>query len=312
VPSGPITSPDPVGTAPGGAACEDDGAVTGAAPGRDPGRRTAHAVAQEQAENFPVALRVLPARLRADLQAVYDVLRLVDDLGDEAPGDRTAQLRACSAELADLWRGAPVHTPALVRLAPTVRDRGLSEEPFQRLVQANLQDQVVTRYADLDALLGYCDLSAAPVGRIVLELFGSSTPERVALSDRVCTGLQLLEHWQDLAEDRRAGRVYLPQDALAAAGVPETDLDAATTSPRLATLVLRQVALAEELLSAGPPLVRELRGWARVAVAGYVAGGLATADALRRAGGNVLSGTPRPRRRDVARHAAALLIGARR
>lgn len=308
MPSGPITTPDPVRPDLGRAIRRgNEGASAGV-----PDGRAERAVAKEQTENFPVALRVLPAGLRADLRASYDVLRLVDDLGDEAEGDRTAQLQALSAELAGLWRGEPVSTPALVRLVPTVRARGLSEEPFQRLVQANLQDQVVSRYADRDELQGYCDLSAAPVGRLVLELFGASTPGRVELSDRVCTGLQLLEHWQDVAEDRRAGRVYLPQDALAAAGVPETDLDALTTSPRLATLVLGQVAVAEELLAAGPPLVRELRGWARVAVAGYVAGGRATADALRRAGGNVLSGPPRPRRRDVARHAAALLIGARR
>ena len=312
MPSGPITTPDPVDLAPGRAVHEGNGAVPGRVPAESAGERAAHAVAKEQTENFPVALRALPARLRTDLRAVYDVLRLVDDLGDEAEGDRTAQLEAFSAELADLWRGTPVTTPALVRLAPTVRARGLSEEPFQRLVQANLQDQVVARYADLDELLGYCALSAAPVGRLVLELFGAGTPARVELSDRVCAGLQLLEHWQDVAEDRRAGRVYLPQDALAAAGVPETDLDAATTSPRLARLVLAQTAVAEELLTAGPPLVRELRGWARLAVAGYVAGGRATADALRRAGGSVLAGPPRPRRRDVVRHAAALLIGARR
>jgi squalene synthase HpnC len=308
VPPGPITTPDPVHPDRGSAIrTGNEAAAVGV-----PAVRSERAVAKEQAENFPVALRVLPAALRADLRAAYDVLRLIDDLGDEADGDRSAQLEALSAELAGLWRGEPVRTPALARLVPTVRSRGLSEEPFQRLVQANLQDQVVSTYPDLAALVGYCDLSATPVGRLVLELFGLGTPERIALSDRVCTGLQLVEHWQDVAEDRRAGRVYLPQDALAAAGVPASDLDAPTTSPRLASLVLSQVAVAADLLAAGPVLVRGLSGWARVAVAGYVAGGLATVDALRRAGGDVLAGPPRPRRRDVARHAAALLIGARR
>ena len=190
MPSGPITTPDPV--RPDRRRAIRRGNV--GAPGEVPAGRSERAVATEQAENFPVALRLLPAALRADLHAAYDVLRLIDDLGDEADGDRTAQLQALSAELAGLWRGEPVTTPALVRLAPTVRARGLSEEPFQRLVQANLQDQVVSRYADRGELQGYCDLSAAPVGRLVLELFGATTPERIALSDRVCTGLQLLEH----------------------------------------------------------------------------------------------------------------------
>jgi squalene synthase HpnC len=270
-------------------------------------------VAKERAENFPVALRVLPRAVRADLRAVYDVVRLVDDTGDEAAGDRTARLRALSAELADLWAGREVGTPELVRLAPAVRARELPEEPFQRLVAANLQDQRVTRYADHDELLAYCALSAAPIGRLVLALFGVPADEALTdASDRVCAGLQLLEHWQDVGEDRRAGRVYLPQDALAAAGVAEADLDAPVAGPALRRLVLAETGRAAELLAAGPGLVRRLRGWPRLAVAGYLAGGRATVDALRRAGGEVLGTPVRPRRRDVLRHlGVVLLAGAR-
>src|SRR5215203_6043758 len=198
-----------------------------AVPVRGAGPRDAGAVASEQAENFPVALRLLPRPLRVDLRAVYDAVRLIDDVGDEAEGDRTARLESLTAELADLWQDRPVTTPQLVRLRPTVRARRLPEEPFQRLVAANLQDQRVTRYADRAQLLDYCALSAAPVGRLVLALFEVRVdPRLLAASDRVCAALQLLEHWQDVAEDRRRGRVYLPQDALAAAGVAETDLDA--------------------------------------------------------------------------------------
>jgi phytoene/squalene synthetase len=118
-----------------------------------PAERAAASVTKEQAENFPVALRVLPRRVRADLRAVYDVVRLIDDTGDEARGDRSALLTALSAELAGLWQGRPAATPELARLAPAV-DR-LPEEPFQLLIEANLQDQRVTRYADRDELLGY-------------------------------------------------------------------------------------------------------------------------------------------------------------
>ncbi|NYJ07133.1 squalene synthase HpnC [Petropleomorpha daqingensis] len=272
-------------------------------------RRERRAVEMERAENFPVALRVLPRVVRVDLRAVYDVVRLIDDAGDEAVGDRTAQLEALSAELGDLWQDRPVHTAALVRLRPTVRARRLPEEPFQRLVAANLQDQRVVRYADHDELLAYCALSAAPIGRLVLAVFAVPADEALlAASDRVCAGLQLVEHWQDVAEDRRRGRVYLPQDAMAAAGVVEADLDAPTAGPALRELVLAETAAAAELLAAGSGLVRGLHGWARCAVTGYVAGGRASVDALRRSGGDVLAATPRPRRRDLLRHAAALSL----
>jgi squalene synthase HpnC len=279
-------------------------AAAGVAPARE--RR---AVDMEQRENFPVALRLLPRVLRVDLRAVYDAVRYIDDLGDEADGDRTARLRALSAELSDLWRGRPVSTPALARLAPTVRARRLPEEPFQQLVEANLQDQRVTRYADRAELLDYCALSAAPIGRLVLALFAvPSDDDLLAASDRVCAALQLLEHWQDVAEDRRRGRVYLPRDAMAAAGVTDDDLDAAHAGPALRRLVLAEVESAAELLAAGPELVRDLHGWARCAVAGYVAGGQATVDALRRSGGDVLTAPPHPRRRNLLGHAAVLLL----
>jgi phytoene/squalene synthetase len=160
-------------------------------------------------------------------------------------------------------------------------------------------------------LLGYCYLSAAPVGRLVLALFDCTAEDLIPLSDRVCVALQLLEHLQDVAEDRRAGRIYLPQDAMAAFGVRESDLDAARAGTALRGLVLSETDAAADLLRSGAPLVGRLSGWARLAVAGYVAGGRATVDALRRAGGEVLGGPPRPRRRDLVRHLATTLRGGR-
>jgi squalene synthase HpnC len=266
---------------------------------------------QQHAENFPVALRLLPRRLRTDLVAVYDVARVIDDLGDQTAGDRTALLTAFGRDLATMWNGGQPEHPVLRRLAPVVAARGLDREPFERLVQANLVDQRVHRYATYSQLRGYCTLSADPVGRIVLALFDVGAPSAIELSDRVCTALQLIEHWQDVAEDRRAGRVYLPWEDLAAFGVTETELDGTVVSPALRRLMAFQVTRAAELLDSGAPLVGLLHGWARLAVAGYVAGGRATLDALRRADGDVLAGPPRPRRRDVLRHLAHLLRQAR-
>jgi phytoene/squalene synthetase len=139
-------------------------------------------------------------------------------------------------------------------LARTQRECNLPRGPFLRLIEANRRDQFVTRYDTFDELLDYCQLSAAPVGEIVLHVFGAGTEERIALSDKLCAGLQVIEHLQDVDEDRARGRVYIG------------DFDAP--------------AHARALLGAGPPLVRRLTGRARLAVAGFLAGGRVALDAI--------------------------------
>jgi squalene synthase HpnC len=268
----------------------------------------------ERRENFPVALRILPPRFRDDLRAVYGVARTIDQVGDELVGDRLALLDAYAADLHLAWMDA-AWTPASPRLAvnvaiaDVVRRRGLSEPPFQALVEANRMDQRVTAYRSWDELRGYCALSADPVGRIVLEVAGASSPRRITWSDDVCTALQLLEHCQDVGEDRRRGRVYLPAADLDAHGVAVERLDDPVASPELRATIRDEVARARELLGSGRPLVRELSGAAKLAVAGFVAGGLATADAIEAADGEVLGALRTPRRRDVVRHALRLLAG---
>lgn len=250
-------------------------------------------------ENFPVALRVLPGGLRGHLRAVYDVARVIDDLGDEAPGDRTAALLAFRADLATIWQGGTPHAAVLRALVPTVVACDLPLRPFDDLVEANLRDQTTTEYETFDDLLGYCALSANPVGRIVLLVFGVSTPARTELSDRVCTALQIIEHCQDVAEDHRAGRCYLPREDLRRFGVRRADFGARRATPGVRALLRFEADRAEALLRDGAALVGELRGWARLAVAGYVAGGLAAVAALRRAGWSALPTHPPRRRRDV-------------
>jgi squalene synthase HpnC len=283
----------------------------------------------EQAENFPVALRVLPARVRTRLQTVYDVVRTIDDLGDEAAGDRVAELHAFADDLGTVWLpdGTGPRAPVLRRLVPVVRDGGLPQEPFDRLIAANLQDQQVMRYRTWDELLGYCALSAEPIGRLVLAVFEVDAPPGGAVeraADQVSTALQLLEHWQDVAEDRDRGRVYLPLEDLDRFGITNTsdvagdavgedrhdqgDLWSAGASPALRRLIAHETARAVALLDEGAAVVRTLHGWARLAVAGYVAGGRAAADALRRAEWDVLAGSPAARRRDVIRHLVPELI----
>jgi squalene synthase HpnC len=250
---------------------------------------------QARSENFPVALRVLPRALRRDLLAIYGFARLVDDIGDEATGDRLAALDAVARDLGRAFAGAAEH-PILRALEPTIRAHGLPAEPFRALIEANRRDQRVARVATWHELLDSCSLSANPIGRLVLGIFGASTPRRDALSDAICSALQVIEHCQDVAEDARRGRVYLPREDLDAFACDEADLVRAPASPALRSVVAFEVARARALLRKGEPLLAELHGFARIAVAGFAAGGHAACDALSRARWDVTSATVRPRR----------------
>ncbi|MEO3743363.1 squalene synthase HpnC [Plantactinospora sp. B5E13] len=259
-------------------------------------------------ENFPVALRVLPARIRRHLLALYTYARYVDDLGDEpdttgrdeGPEARLAALHRFEREVRALYEGRLPRHPVLVRLAPTVVDCRFPLDPLLRLIEANRRDQLVTRYPTFGALVEYCHLSADPVGELVLHIFGAASPARIPLSNRICTALQIVEHLQDVAEDRRRGRIYLPTRDLAAAGVPEEALDAPRADEPLRKVIRRQADRAAELLDSGAPLVGDLRGWARLAVSGYLAGGRAALAALARADHDPLPGPPRPTRSGLA------------
>ena len=266
---------------------------------------------RENAENFPVALRFMPLRHRDHLHAIYGYARMVDEIGDAFTGDRTARLHELSADLGTIWSGGQPSDAVLRRLAPTVHARGMSAEPFERLIEANLQDQVVSRYETFDDLRQYCALSAEPVGRMVLEVFGQANPETIARSDRVCTALQLLEHWQDVGEDRLAGRVYVPQEDLRRYGVAEHDLDEQSAGPRLRELMRFEIERAAGLLAEGTAIVRRLQGWGKLSVAGFVAGGQATVSALRQTEGDVLGRSARPSRRTTAIRAVGLLASRR-
>ena len=257
-------------------------------------------------ENFPVALRLLPTSRRKYLMAVYGFARTTDDIGDRAPpGQRIRLLDELEHDLRRLYAGRAADTGGpqthVVRaLGPAVTDCGIPIQPFLDLIQANRQDQVVGRYQTFEDLLGYCRLSANPVGRIVLHVFSSFSERRAELSDSVCTALQLAEHWQDVAEDFRADRIYLPAQDLKEFGCTEQDLSLDSAPPQVRALIAFETNRATAMLDAGAPLIGSLRGAARVAVAGYVAGGRAALAAIAAAGNDVLRGTPAPRKQRLA------------
>lgn len=265
-------------------------------------------MAQAGTENFPVASRVLPRRVRGHLLALYGFARLVDDVGDEASGDRLALLDWLDAEVDRVYAGAPT-LPVTARLAATVRACAIRSDPLRALIAANRQDQRITRYETIDDLFAYCELSANPVGRLVLAVLGAATPERVRLADAICTGLQLTEHWQDVVEDLDRGRVYVPLADLARFGCEVDDLRRRPAGAEVRSLLAFEVGRARSLLAAGAPLVRTLRGRPALAVAGFVAGGRAALDAIQRAGYDVSGGPPRPSRPMYVRALAATLAG---
>jgi squalene synthase HpnC len=290
----------------------------------DPERDTLDKAA---AENFPVAPFFLPRAWRDDLTALYGFARLVDDIGDGdlAPGgadarllgvpprdadDRLLLLDAFEADLRKVFDATPSH-PLLRTLQRTVRRHRLRPGPFLDLIAANRQDQLVTRYETHDDLLAYCALSANPVGRLVLAVTGTTTPERIRLSDAICTALQIVEHLQDVAEDLRRDRVYLPAEDLKRFHVQEADLAAPTASASVRALIAYEAERARKLLDEGAPLVGSVHGRLRLLLAGFVAGGRAALHAITAAEHDVLPGPPKPGRLRLLRGMGATLRGER-
>ena len=247
--------------------------------------------ARAAGENFPVVSFLAPRWARPHLRAIYGFARLVDNLGDEAAGDRSALLDELEREL----DGEP-RTEIKRRLHETIAARALPRDPFARLIEANRIDQAKKRYETWDEVKEYCTYSADPVGRLVLGVYGrAKETELVAMSDSICTGLQLVNFLQDPPRDLALGRVYLPQDSLLRFNVRDEDL-AGPLTERVAALLEFESLRAMTLLEAGLPLAKLLGGRPGMSVALYARGGLAALDLLRRADWDVFSQRPAPTR----------------
>jgi squalene synthase HpnC len=267
--------------------------------------------ARARHENFPVATRLLPREERVNLMAIYAFARMTDDIGDEATGDRLALLDWLDDELNLAFRGEAIH-PVFQRLTTTIASLDLTPGPFRALIEANRVDQRVTRYQTFDDLVEYCMLSAAPIGHLVLSVFHASTPERVALSDKICIALQVVEHLQDVGEDARAGRIYLPQEDLERLGCRDDDLLASSANGPLRDVVAFEAQRAKSLLIEGAPLAHTLTWRPRFAVEGFVAGGLAVVDALDAAHYDVLTTHCGPTKRSLVSHLALAFLAPHR
>jgi len=177
-------------------------------------------------ENFSVVTRLLPARLRDDFAHVYAFCRWADDLGDEVgdPAQSEELLHWWRDELDACYAGEPRH-PVFVALQRTITNHDIPSEPFEKLIDAFVQDQHVHRYETWDQVVDYCTRSADPVGRLVLYMAGCRDAQRQTLSDATCTALQLVNFWQDVRRDiLERDRIYVPGDTLAAHGLTHDDL----------------------------------------------------------------------------------------
>jgi squalene synthase HpnC len=225
--------------------------------------RAAYAVCRRLArrhyENFPTASLLVPRDKRDALAAIYAFARCADDLADE-PGveGRLEQLAEWRAKLQDCFSGKADH-PVFVALRDTVGRYELSRENLENLLRAFESDVLVNRHASFPSLLAYCKLSANPVGRLVLELFGHREPPLFELSDNICTALQLTNFWQDVAVDFARGRVYLPQEDMARFNYTLDDLRAQRADARWRELLAYEIARTRELFERGRALPEAVR-----------------------------------------------------
>jgi squalene synthase HpnC len=264
-------------------------------------------LARTHYENFSVASLLLPRRLVRHFHAVYAYCRWADDLADEAGGGARALqlLRWWRSELLRCYHGEPRH-PVLVALRPTITRFRIPPQPFLDLLFAFEQDQLVKRYRTFDQLLGYCRHSADPVGRLVLYLCEAHSPERAALADQVCTGLQLANFWQDVARDLDIGRVYLPEEDRRRFGYSDADLEARRYTPAFAELMRYQVERARGFLTRGTPLVERMPADVQIDIELFIQGGLAVLRKIERCRYNVWKARPALAKWEKA----ALLTGA--
>lgn len=252
----------------------------------------------EHYENFPVASVLLPPAMRAPVGVIYNFARTADDIADEGDAsnaERHAGLAAYQAELDKIAAGHPTSSdlPLFAHLARVIAEHKLQVQPFSDLLSAFDQDIETKRYANFTDLRDYCRRSADPVGRIMLALFKLDTPENIACSDDICTALQLINFWQDVAVDWRKQRVYLPQDDMARFGVSDADIDAQTSDDRWRALMRYEVDMARKMMLRGAPLANRVPGRFGLELCCVVHGGLRILDMIEAADYDVFRHRPK-------------------
>ena len=237
-------------------------------------------------ENFPVASILMPRRLRRPVAAIYHFARAADDIADEGDlsnEERLQQLNDFRDELDHIAADETPLLPLFKHLAAEIKEHALPMQPFHDLLDAFLQDVVKKRYANYDELMDYCRRSANPVGNLLLHLYEEASPVNIAYSDAICTSLQLINFWQDVAKDHAIGRIYLPQDDMAKFGVNEEQIGKRITNTEWRALMKFQVDRARALMLQGAPLGSVLGGRIGLEMRMIIAGGMRILDKLEAA-----------------------------
>ena len=250
-------------------------------------------LAETHYENFHVATWFLPERLRPHFHAIYAYCRVSDDLGDEVGNTEQslALLDLWARELDACYEGRSRH-PVFVALSETIRACSIPKEPFADLLTAFKQDQVVTRYATMEDVLGYCRYSANPVGRLVLYTCGYRDQERFRLSDFTCSALQLANFWQDVRVDWAKGRVYLPQHDMQRFGVTDSTIAQGIVTPEFRALLKYEIDYARNLFHQGLPLIGMVDRDLAVDLDLFSRGGLEILNAIEAQDFDVLTSRP--------------------
>ena len=238
----------------------------------------------EHYENFPVASLLLPKAMRHPVTVIYRFARTADDFADEgelSPAERLALLDGYRQQLFAIAAGQPASSPLFADLAQVVAQYGLPWQLLHDLLDAFSQDVCKTRYANFAELLDYCRRSANPVGRLLLQLQGIRDPQLLAMSDHICSSLQLINFWQDVAIDWKKDRVYIPQEDLQRFGVSEAQIAAGDSGGAWAELLGFEVERAGAMLQAGAPLARQLPGRFGLEIRMTVQGGATIVRKLR-------------------------------
>jgi len=246
-------------------------------------------------ENFPVASLLLPAPLREPVAVIYRFARSADDFadeGDDPPPARLEKLDRYRSQLTLIGIGKTPEDSLFQDVSRIVRQHDLPLLPFRDLLDAFSQDVVKTRYATFAEVLDYCRRSANPVGRLLLHLFKRTSETQFRQSDAICTALQLINFWQDIAIDCAKDRIYLPQDEMARYGVSERDVAEQRCSDAWRRLMAFQVQRSREMILAGAPLGRSLPGRLGLEIRATVQGGLRILEKIERAGCDVFRRRP--------------------
>ena len=249
----------------------------------------------EHYENFPVASFLLPKRLRRPIEAIYRFARGADDIADEGNASDTERLKGLArfaAELDRIESGQAPESPEFAELARVIGEWQLPIQLFRDLLDAFAQDVVKKRYADHAELLDYCRRSANPVGRLLLHLFDRASEDNLRRSDCICSALQLINFWQDIAIDWKKARIYLPQEDLARFGIDERQLAEGRCSPAWEKLLDFEINRTRQLMLAGAPLVHTLPGRFGWEIRLTVQGGLRILEKIENARGDIFRQRP--------------------